>query len=84
MSNLIDLNLSYNRITSLQPLSNCKLLQRLHASHNLIGQLDLGLMVHMKLLHVGHNQLTEFAEVLQCVKHMPSLKDLEIEDNPCI
>lgn len=67
LQNLVELNISHNQIPSLQPLSSCKLLQKLFASFNLITEIDLGLMIHLKVFHVGHNQLTNLEELLRSV-----------------
>ncbi|CAK93293.1 unnamed protein product (macronuclear) [Paramecium tetraurelia] len=57
LQNIVDLNVNNNKITTLQPLGDCKRLQRLYANHNLINSIELGLMIHLKIFQIGDNQL---------------------------
>ncbi|CAD8163766.1 unnamed protein product [Paramecium pentaurelia] len=83
LNNIVDLNLNNNKISTLQPLGECKRLQKLYANNNLINSIDMGLMIHLKIFQVGYNQITEFEHLVNSIKLMPSLKDLVIENNPC-
>ncbi|CAD8148868.1 unnamed protein product [Paramecium octaurelia] len=47
LQNIVDLNVNNNKITTLQPLGDCKRLQRLYANHNLIDSIEFGLMIHL-------------------------------------
>ncbi|CAD8068292.1 unnamed protein product [Paramecium sonneborni] len=83
LHNIVDLNINNNKITTLQPLGECKRLQKLYANSNLINTIDMGLMIHLKIFQVGNNQITDFEHLINSIKLMPSLKDLVVESNPC-
>ncbi|CAK73859.1 unnamed protein product (macronuclear) [Paramecium tetraurelia] len=83
LHNIVDLNLNNNKISTLQPLGECKRLQKLYANNNLINSIEMGLMIHLKIFQIGNNQITEFEHLVNSIKLMPSLKDLVIECNPC-
>ncbi len=78
LTNLESLNLSYNSITSLAPLSGCIKLNSLVADNNkltnLTGVSDLSLLTH---LSVDYNKLTDVSILSKCT----ALTNLSIANN---
>ncbi|KAL0590169.1 hypothetical protein ABG067_001813 [Albugo candida] len=80
--NLIELNLNFNRISSLEPLK-CTQLEKLFVAHNEITDLSpIRSFSKLTTLCVFGNQLSNLESVLHVCRALPKLQSLDIGDNP--
>ncbi|OQS06280.1 hypothetical protein THRCLA_01672 [Thraustotheca clavata] len=83
LTNLIELNVNFNRIESLE-LLQCFGLQKLYAANNCIKSIT-PLRSFPKLIHISvfGNELTDLEEVFHTCRHLLKLKSIDLDGNPC-
>lgn len=84
LSRLVSLNVSFNRIASLGPLSSCQRLTHLFASNNRIA--CLAPLVRCPLLvavSLYRNELASLDNALSSLSRLANLAELDLGSNPC-
>ena len=79
MINLVSLNISYNNVCDLSPLSNLNKLKILNLSHNKIEKLDnLFNMQSLQFINLENNEISSFLQIshLSSINHFPSLTNI--------
>ncbi|TMW63174.1 hypothetical protein Poli38472_002115 [Pythium oligandrum] len=81
--NLVELNLNFNQITSLDYLQ-CPALEKLFASNNKItGITSLRSFPNLNTLSVYGNLIADLEESLYTCRGLPKLRSLDLGGNPC-
>ncbi|EQC34722.1 hypothetical protein SDRG_07536 [Saprolegnia diclina VS20] len=81
--NLVELNINFNQVTSLESLQ-CFGLQKLYAANNCIASLA-PLRAFPKLSHISifGNAILDLDAALHTCKHLLKLKSIDLDGNPC-
>ncbi|ETV99698.1 hypothetical protein H310_07762 [Aphanomyces invadans] len=83
LTNLVELNVNFNQIASLDTLQ-CFGLQKLYVANNKLTSIA-HLRSFPQLVHVSvfGNQLTDFDGVMHTCRHLHKLRGLDLDGNPC-
>ncbi|KAF6205177.1 hypothetical protein GE061_019344 [Apolygus lucorum] len=81
---LEELDLSYNKLTTLRSIHLLRKLRVLRLNNNLISKIDLLKYNHrcLEVLNLGFNKITDFPETLLYLSALPNLKSLSLDGNP--
>ncbi|ETV70743.1 hypothetical protein, variant [Aphanomyces astaci] len=81
--NLVELNVNFNQISSLDSLQ-CFGLQKLYAANNkLTSMAHLRSFPHLVHVSVFGNQLGDLDDAMQTCRHLLKLRGLDLDGNPC-
>ncbi|CAN0071080.1 unnamed protein product, partial [Sphacelaria rigidula] len=80
---LVELNINFNAVTSLQGLM-CPGLRKLFISNNLLASAEgLRFFSNLQTLCLFNNILPDLGVVLQYLRHLEELQELDLDGNPC-
>jgi internalin A len=83
LSTLVELNLSFNKISDITPLEDLVLLQKLWLNRNFILVVEpLRKLKKLNTLGLFHNEIMNEKKVVEIFEEMPYLSDLSIDGNP--
>jgi len=81
--NLRELDLSHNRLISLEGVSECSNLRKLFLNYNFLGDDQvplLGNLKNLKILDISHNHLKD-VDFKQVLEHLEDLEELRLSKN---
>ena len=78
------LNVNFNRVSCLEPLAHCGQLRQLFATNNKISSIaPLARCPLLSTLSLFRNQLASLDSVLEVLRRLPALVELDLASNPC-
>jgi Leucine-rich repeat (LRR) protein len=86
LTSLRELNLSFNQIADITPVSSLCLLQKLFLNRNKIVVIDsIKSLINLEVLGLFHNEIIDFDSTLRIIQDLAQegkLKELSIDGNP--
>jgi hypothetical protein len=84
LSNLTTLNVNFNRLASLDPLTGCACLERLYAASNRVASVAaLARLERLQTVSLFRNRLGSLDACIDVLAALPALDELDLGANPC-